>query len=216
MTTRPAPSSLPAAAGEGPAWEQPSVLPPGAVVLLRMPSLAAGSYGPWLSTCRLGCMKQSSGGANKVPASKRVGSSPEPPGSWLLGRVRLRPEAHGSWHCLKAPGRKSVLLGTKSLLRGVSGIMGPVTPLPMFTFNKDLLPLFPVREWNGHFLKICHRGYWRCCYWSGWPCQGVCGRHWDKRVGTTGSAFQKTSPGAALTLTWPELTLTRSSLGQRG
>lgn len=61
MTTRPASSSLPAAAGEGWAWEQPSVLIPGAVVLLWLPARAAGFYGPWLSTCRLGCMKQSSG-----------------------------------------------------------------------------------------------------------------------------------------------------------
>lgn len=51
----------------------------------------------------------------------------------------------------EAVGGKFVLLGTKSLLRDVSGILGPVTYL-LITFNKDLLPLFPssdkLRGWN--------------------------------------------------------------------
>lgn len=71
-------------------------------------------------------------------------------GFWEISCWAGGTDAGGSY--ITAPsealGRRSGLLGTMSLLRDVSGIMGPVTHLPTFTFNNDLLPLSPPKEWN--------------------------------------------------------------------
>ena len=115
------------------------------VVPLETPALVAGSYrlsavgwGAWNGIGEQehgACLQGGLGGA--LGPSGQGGT--EAGSSWIMA---LSEAVRG----------KFVLLGTKSLLRDVSGILGPVTYLLMFTFNTDLLPLFPssdkLREWN--------------------------------------------------------------------
>lgn len=96
------------------------MLSPGVVVPWQMPTLVAGPYGPWVSTCELGCMDQSRGMGTRCVLPKELGGACGL--QEVACRVGLRLEAQGSVSGVL--GEKPMFLGSKSLLGDIQSNLG--------------------------------------------------------------------------------------------